>query len=90
MACLKTIRHSPRQSDDTTEVAITSTNYNRRIINTFGAGRATYHCQSYFCSCQTGEGAVKQIRTRIGLQDEPKSTRSIIDATQREQWHGSA
>ena len=35
-------------------------------------------------------GAVKQIRTRIRLLAQPKSMRSIIDATQREQQHGSA
>ena len=32
----------------------------------------------------------KQPRTRIGLLAQPKSMRSIIDATQREQRHGSA
>ena len=35
-------------------------------------------------------GAVKLMRTRIGLLAQPKSMRSIIDATQREQRHGSA
>jgi hypothetical protein len=35
-------------------------------------------------------GAVKLMRTRIGLLAQPKSMRSIIDATQREQWHGLA
>ena len=34
--------------------------------------------------------AVKLMRTRIGLLAQPKSMRSIIDATQREQRHGSA
>ena len=33
---------------------------------------------------------VRKIRTRIGLLAQPKSMRSIIDATQREQRHGSA
>ncbi len=36
------------------------------------------------------KGAVKLMRTRIGLLAPPKSMRSIIDATQREQRHGSA
>jgi hypothetical protein len=36
------------------------------------------------------KGAVKLIRTRIRLLAQPKSMRSIIDATQREQRHGSA
>jgi len=35
-------------------------------------------------------GAVKQTRTSIGLLAQPKSMRSIIDATQREQRHGLA
>jgi len=35
-------------------------------------------------------GAVKLMRTGIGLLVQPKSMRSIIDATQREQLHGSA
>jgi hypothetical protein len=30
------------------------------------------------------------MRTRISLLAQPKSMRSIIDATQREQQHGSA
>jgi len=30
-------------------------------------------------------GAVRQMRTRIGLLAQPESMRSIIDATQREQ-----
>jgi hypothetical protein len=34
--------------------------------------------------------AVKIMRTRIRLLAQPKSMRSIIDATQREQRHGSA
>jgi hypothetical protein len=34
------------------------------------------------------EGAVKLMRTRIRLLAQPKSMRSIIDATQREQRHG--
>ena len=34
--------------------------------------------------------AVKLMRTRIGLLAQPKSMRSIIDATRREQRHGSA
>ena len=34
--------------------------------------------------------AVKQIRTSIGLLAQPKPMRSIIDATRREQRHGSA
>ena len=34
--------------------------------------------------------AVKIMRTRIRLLAQPKSKRSIIDATRREQWHGSA
>ena len=34
--------------------------------------------------------AVKLMRTRIGLLAQPKSMRSIIDATQREQQHGLA
>ena len=34
--------------------------------------------------------AVKLMRTRIGLLAQPKSMRSIIDATQREQRHGLA
>ena len=33
-------------------------------------------------------GAVRQIRTSIGLLEQPKSMRSIIDATQREQQYG--
>ena len=36
------------------------------------------------------KGAVKLMRTRIGLLAQPKSMRSIIDATRRDQWHGSA
>ena len=35
-------------------------------------------------------GTVKPTRTRIRLLVPPKSIRSIIDATQREQRHGSA
>jgi hypothetical protein len=35
-------------------------------------------------------GAVRQMRTRIRLLEQPKSTRSIINATQREQPLGSA
>jgi hypothetical protein len=34
--------------------------------------------------------AVKLMRSRIRLPAQPKSMRSIIDATQREQRHGSA
>ena len=34
--------------------------------------------------------AIKPTRTRIRLLAQPKSMRSIIDATQREQRHGSA
>jgi len=34
--------------------------------------------------------AVKLMRTRIRLLAQPKSIRSIIDATQREQRHGLA
>ena len=34
--------------------------------------------------------AVKLMRTRIGLLAQPKSMRSIIDATRREQQHGLA
>ena len=30
------------------------------------------------------------MRTRIGLLVQPESMQSIIDATQREQWRGSA
>ena len=37
-----------------------------------------------------GQAAVKLMRTRISFLAQPKSMRSIIDATQREQWHGSA
>jgi hypothetical protein len=37
-----------------------------------------------------GIGAVKLMRTRIGLLSQPKSMRSIIDATRREQRHGLA
>ena len=37
-----------------------------------------------------GSSAVKLMRTRIGLLAQPKSTRSTIDATLREQRHGSA
>jgi hypothetical protein len=35
-------------------------------------------------------GSVKLMRTRIKLPATPKSMRSIIDATQREQRHGLA
>jgi len=35
-------------------------------------------------------GAVRRMRTRIRLLAQPESTRSIIDATQREQRHGLA
>ena len=35
-------------------------------------------------------GAVKLMRTRIRLLAQPKSMRSIIGATQREQQHGLA
>ena len=35
-------------------------------------------------------GAVKLMRTRIRLLAQPESMHSIIDATQREQRHGSA
>ncbi len=38
----------------------------------------------------TLEGTVKPTRTRIRLLAPPKSMRSIIAATQREQRHGSA
>ncbi len=37
-----------------------------------------------------GSAAVKLIRTHIRLLAQPKSMRSIIDATRREQWHGLA
>ena len=33
--------------------------------------------------------AVRQMRTHIRLLAQPKSMRSIVDATQREQRHGS-
>ena len=36
------------------------------------------------------KGAVKLMRTRIGLLAQPKSMRSIIDATRQKQRHGSA
>ena len=36
------------------------------------------------------QGAVKLMRTRIRLMAQHKSMHSIIDATQREQRHGSA
>ena len=39
---------------------------------------------------RASKAAVKLMRTRIGLLAQPKSMRSIIDATQREQRHGSA
>ena len=32
----------------------------------------------------TDDGAVRRMRTRIGLLAQPESMRSIIDATQRE------
>ena len=35
-------------------------------------------------------GAVKLMRTSIGLLEQPKSMRSIGDATWQEQPHGSA
>ena len=35
-------------------------------------------------------GAVKQMKTRIGLAAQPKSMRSTIDAIRREQRHGLA
>ena len=35
-------------------------------------------------------GAVRRMRTRIGLLAQPESMRSIVDATQREQQHGLA
>jgi hypothetical protein len=35
-------------------------------------------------------GAIKPIRTRIRVLAQPKSMRSIVDATQREQRHSSA
>ena len=38
----------------------------------------------------TQSGAAKITRTRIRLLVQPKSMRSIIAATQREQRHGSA
>jgi hypothetical protein len=38
----------------------------------------------------SANAAVEQMRTRIRLQAQPKSMRSIIDATQREQRHGLA
>ncbi|MGY9029915.1 MAG: hypothetical protein ACKVIU_08685, partial [Rhodobacterales bacterium] len=34
------------------------------------------------------DGAIKLMRTRIGLLAQPKSMRSIIDATRREQRYG--
>jgi hypothetical protein len=34
------------------------------------------------------EGAVKQMSPSLGLLAQPKSMRTIIDATQREQRHG--
>ncbi|MFQ3357659.1 MAG: hypothetical protein ACI85H_001644 [Paracoccaceae bacterium] len=36
------------------------------------------------------KAAVKLMRTRIGLLARPKSMRSTVDATQREQRHGLA
>ena len=35
-------------------------------------------------------GAIRQIKARIGLLAQPEPMRSIIDATQREQWLCSA
>ena len=35
-------------------------------------------------------GAIKPIRTRIRVLAQPKSMRSIVDATRREQRHGLA
>ena len=34
------------------------------------------------------KGAVRRMRTRIGLLAQPEPMRPIIDATQRAQWHG--
>ena len=36
------------------------------------------------------DAAIRQMKTRIGLLAQPKSTRPIIDATQRERRHGLA
>ena len=44
--------------------------------------------QAFFANMT--DAAVKLMRTRIGLLAQPKSMRSIIDATQREQRYGSA
>jgi len=35
-------------------------------------------------------GAARRMRTRIGLPAQPESMRSIIGATQQEQWLGLA
>jgi hypothetical protein len=39
---------------------------------------------------KNGDGAVKLMKTRIRLLAQPKSMRSIIDVTHREQRHGLA
>ena len=46
------------------------------------------HCRQ--CRLITIPGAVRQIKIRITLLTKPKSMRSIVDATRREQRHGSA
>ena len=47
--------------------------------------------QTVWLICSIKEwGAVKLMRTLISLLAQPKSMRSIIDATRREQLHGLA
>ena len=50
----------------------------------------TFHSRNGWCTFNVMDAAVKQMKTRIKLLAHPKSMRSIIDATQREQRHGSA
>ena len=65
-----------------------------RILNQMtGLGRLALPASSKFYLTEPLTipcGAVKLIRTHIRLLAQPKSMRAIIDATQREQRHGSA
>jgi len=49
------------------------------------SGVLSGHCQLWFL-----KGTVKPVRTRIKLLAQPKSMRSIGDATRQEQRHGLA
>ena len=60
----------------------------KRVIRPCGGAKT--NVQNNFEARIEFHGAVKQIGTSIRLLAQPKSMRSIIDATQREQRLGSA